>query len=548
MSDLYNLFLKRRALTPAKINNLNRAYNERLQNIDELCDILKTVHDTYASIAIMPDFDCDGIMSSVVGFSAMKSLGFNVNLYEAQSKRGYGISIQDIDDLLAKYPQTQYIITCDVGITCYDAFEYAYSKSIKVLITDHHEEKANKPKPLYCEVIVNPTQLHETYTLDDICGAFVFYQTFMRYAKRFDTANLNNIKALAIFAGIGTVGDMMRIIHQNKVLLRKTVSLMRYLYTKEPKFKNATPAYQNAFFGLRELLLFLHNKGKLSSVNNIDEKFIGWTLVPLLNSLKRMQLSMSVIYQMFFSDDKAKRMQAIETLFNANEIRKKIINLNYNTILKQNNPYAPFIYLSDAPGGILGLLANKLMDRNHVPTFVINENTLSGSGRSVSSFPVIDNLNGTEFNANGHQLAFGIGFKDRAQVERFHKFLTANVDTNQSVANKITSDIVLSDRLENETDGVLNKDDLVNFYQAIQSLRPFGVGFTEPEISVKLHSPLFTILQNKHLKVTSHNVDLISWNSSKQLDSLKEDVVFTGNVSLNVFNGRTKVQLIGKFQ
>lgn len=549
MTDLYSLFLQRRNLTESKINQLKQPTHELLQNIDELGDILKSIHDNGKQITIIPDFDCDGISSAIVGFSGLKQLGFNVNIYTSHPERGYGINKIDIDEILHMYPNTQYLLTCDVGITCYDAFEYAYQKNLKVLLTDHHEEKRNKPKPLFCEVIVNPTQLSETYSLPDICGAHVLWQVLMRYSQRFDKDNFNAIKALNVFAGIGTVGDMMRVIHQNKTLITSAVSLMRRLYNKPINSSDTLhPIYQNAFNGLREFLLFLHEQNKLANENAIDEKFLGWTLVPMLNSVKRMEMSMNVIYRLFFSSDSQTRKKAIVSLFNANEVRKKLVATDFENIVNQDNPFAPYIYFTDAPGGILGLLANKIMSQTDLPTFVVNKHTLSGSGRSVPDFPVIDRLDGSEFSVDGHQLAFGIRFKDYAQIERFYKYLTKAITLEPSAHVRTpNADLTLSSQAA--FDGKLNAHDLLNFYQQIQHLRPFGVGFKEPIVNVILDKADFTVLKNKHLKLNLNGVDMLSWNSAHNLNDLEnaDQIIFNGTLSLNTFRNQNNIQLIGEF-
>lgn len=562
---LTNLFLERRGYTGKYLEDANNGAHQKLKNIDKLCEILNEVHKNHDRIVIMPDFDTDGISAGTM-FAGFCELGFNAGLYPPNSARGYGIHVQDIKDLIKMDPQVKYIITCDVGITCYDAFEYAYQQGLKVLVTDHHEEQENKPKPLRCEVAVDPCLLDETYKQRDICGAFVLWQVLDEYARTYmDSFAQEQIQRLRVFAGIGTVGDMMSIVHENRVLLKDTVTLLRLIYNNgDDSVVKMIPGcfvYKRAFYGLFILLKSFAKNGQLRSSNDLDEKFIGWTIAPTYNSAKRLEMRMNHVFGIFFGQTPEVQQECAELLIQKNDERKVLVaddKLKLDQEYGENlQPYAPFIYLTDAPGGVLGLLANQYEQENQLPTFVINKKTLNGSGRSFSYFPVISALSGTEFSVAGHQEAFGIGFKNMAQVARFYDYLVANVlPLAQHAIRNVKDDcdltLALNSDVNHKYDYLLNIDEASDFHRDTTNLKPFGAGFPEPKIRISFKSSDARFLtmgsKQNHLKIILPNsLQLIAWKKASMKDKLEnEDTVsFNGDFSFNHFRGQTTLQMIG---
>lgn len=560
---LFDLFLKRRNYTQDFLRSLNDAQHQKLLNIDKIADILKQIHDEKQHIVIMPDFDADGIDAGIVGMSGLSQLGFYVNLYYPHPEQGYGIMPRDIDRVLKSWPDTKYIITCDVGITCYEAFRYAAEKGIKILVTDHHEEQRIKPQPLICETIVNPCQLAETYKLREICGAYVFWQILDNYAKRYAENQVNMINAIRVFAGIGTIGDMMPLVHENRKLVQDAVKMLKFLYQIDPQqlrefLANANPVYQQAFFGLKSLLDELRKASRIRTLDDVNEKLIGWTIVPMYNSVKRLGLKMELVFGIFFNINTDEQQKNAKTLIAANDQRKTMVK-QYMAIIdamtqQHKQPWAPFIYIIDAPGGVLGLLANKLMRRSNLPTFVINNQTLSGSGRSKKYFPVITALTGTEFHVAGHEEAFGIMFDDLNQINRFYNYLQKKVLPLAEKAaydnrNNKNYDLLLGSG-NAKGDAALDINDAMDFYEQVQGLRPFGVGLPEPKISIDFNSARVYTMgdQHQHLKIIlPEHLQMIAWNQANAKDKIEQGEIstFTGNLSVNEFNGRKSLQLIG---
>lgn len=581
MQYLTNLFLNRRGYTPEYLTQINDPRHPDLMNLNKLCGILKTVHDSKARIVIMPDFDTDGISAATVGFAGMAQMGFNVALYAPLPAHGYGIRVSDIQNVINSWPDVKYIITCDVGITCYDAFEYANKKGLHVLVTDHHDELKEKPKPLICDVIVNPCQLNETYPLKGICGAHVFYQVLVRYSQMYtDNITQNLINALNVFAGIGTIGDMMPLLKENRQLVKDTVRMLHYLYENDDLAESFPPqavlTYRRAFIGLKILLQQFHRHGKLLSEDALDEKWLGWTLVPTYNSAKRLSLSMTKVFSIFFNANSQVQADCSDYLIEANDTRKRktreYMDEIVNQIENKQQPWYPFAYVTEASGGFAGLIANQLMQKTGMPTFVFNKDTLSGSGRSPEFFPIImgngenifDRYGIHEFNINGHPTAFGINFKDINQINRFYDYFIKlflpiiekeqkKIQEAQAQGTGSNADLLLSSRgIDRRNDAFIDLNNDMGFYKDTNMLKPFGQDFAEPLIEIEFNpqaSQIYTMGKEKqHLKIiTPEGLQMISWNSADLKNDLlnKSDVHFSGNFSVNKFRGRENLQMIG---
>lgn len=575
---LTELFLNRRGYSYQYMQRIDDAQHQKLKNIEQMVSVLHGIHERHEKIVIMPDFDTDGIDAGVIGFAGLSELGFNVGLYRPDPTNGYGIKVEDIQKVLQQFPDAKYIISCDVGITCYDAFFYAYQHGLKVLVTDHHEEMEVKkpaeytengqtiigPKKLMCECKVDPCLLDETYKLRDICGAFVFWQILTEYARVY--ANIltqDQISMLCLFAGMGTIGDMEPLVHENRDVVKKAISMMRFIYDDDQpaimKSIQGSEPFKAAFRGFYYLLDALKHDKKLMHSDDLDEKYMAWTLSPMFNSIKRMGESMDIIFGLFLADADTQQQLAQKVLA-INEQRKIKVAEYYQAVIdsKKNKqqPYDPFIFFSKAPGRIIGLLANKIEEDTHLPTFAINEETLAGSGRSYSYFPVIDELKDTEFTVMGHQQAFGIQFKDHAQIKRFYDYLNQNVLPKAIKYNsQVKDDCDLTLALE-EDDGrydfLLNVEQASQFHQDMLNLRPFGAGFAVPKVRILFNTQNVRMVtmgsEKQHLKIILPNgLQLISWKNAKLLDTIQKQKVasFTGDFDFNFFNGQRNLQLIG---
>ena len=534
----------------------NSAYDE-LKDIDKLCVELKEIHDEGKVLTVYPDFDTDGICSGVNGLAGFSELGFKVNLYVPEASEGYGILPEQIDDLLVRFPDTNAIITCDTGITAYDAAVRCKERGITLLITDHH----NQQKHIDAEIVVNPMRLDETYSHPKICGAFVLYQVLARYAELYcNNFQQEQIRRLRVFAGIGTISDTMPVLYENRQLVRDAIDICKYVYGNgDEDCVNAiegTPAYRSAFKGLYNILKVYDEFGAIKNENSIDETFFGFTLAPALNSAKRLDKDMTIAFGTFFAPNSyecAKYMRAW------NEERKQLVAQMIKDIDASSQPYAPYVYISNAKSGILGLLAMSLMNRTGVPTFVVQDegpdfkgtNRYHGSGRSPEWFDCAKSLESV-MTCSGHDFAFGCGIANETDLKRVFNILSVEVPPLFEEFGHVepVADFVIATDLSGDTG--IDLPLFSNFLEEIEHYRPFGKDFPAPVIKLCFNSrdsKWFTLKDGLHLKIALPlNFNILCWNQGYLVDQSKsfDNFVVYGNLEFSEFRGERFIQFVGK--
>lgn len=409
--DLLKLVLERRGLDWSRYMEMSNDAHAELLDVDKMADELDTIYKNKEKIVILPDFDMDGVMSGVVLHAGLSEMGFDSELFIPSSTQGYGFGPSDIDRLIQEHVGVKAVITCDVGISAFAGIQRAKEMGLKVLVTDHHVPQAGY---LEADVAVNPNRADDTYANKAICGAHVAWQVLDYYVrhKREDWVLTQNIEHLRVFAGIGTVSDMMTLVHENRQLVNDSVTISRLLlgYDNEtgkvsieapvvPQFfRNLyanSDVYKRAFLGLSRFYYHYarQEKARILTKRDITSIFYGFYVAPVFNALKRLGGDMWHAFGVFF-DTAQEQQKHIDVLFETNERRKELVEDYMNTLRTEcangQQPLAPYIYTSKAPAGIVGLLATRLIGESGVPTLVLSGNDMDGyhgSGRSPEWYP-----------------------------------------------------------------------------------------------------------------------------------------------------------------
>lgn len=546
-------FLERRGYTEHALAELNDGVHANLLDIHSLACELKTIHDEQKLLVILPDFDMDGISAGTEGFAGFTELGFRVALFRPDPADGYGFTPETICRLKDEFPDVHAILTCDTGITCYAGVAAAQAMGIRVFVTDHHAQQDIR---LCADVIVNPNRLDETYENKGICGAHVLWQVLQYYANTFGTRfEQSQIRRLCVFAGIGTISDSMPLVMENRQLVRDACGICRLLV--EPFFVDnmvGTKAYLRAFRGLHVVLSLFEEMGKISGPDDIDEEFFGYYLAPMFNAAKRMNGDMNVVFGVFFGntpDDDAR------ALYELNERRKATVDQYFRKLSEDDQPYAPYVFISEAPSGILGLLATRVMTNTGDPAFVLAKdgNKYHGSGRTPDWYPAITNLSPEGFYIAGHEHAFGIGVTDARELKSLAVFLDKSVDEARASVtvdeNAFAPDILISTYDANADSGI----DIPLFAEYIREIRdyaPFGPGFEKPRIAFTFHpsdgewTTMGSVKQ--HLKISlPYGFEVLCWNQAGRIGELQhaESVVVWGSLGISEFRGRRTVNFVG---
>ena len=508
MNRLIESIFQNRHYTDEFLKDIDTKTHKAPLYTDELCQSLKVYHDNRYKLVLVVDFDTDGIMCGIEGFAGLAELGFNVSLYFLNVNNGYGFKSADIDRIKLQYPDVRGILTGDVGITCFDGIARAKKLGLDVFVTDHHIPNMAALRYQLADIVVDPMtdvveaqiEDRESDVFGSICGAHVMWKLLHHYAKYYTGVNsaymVSQIDRLRVFAGFGTISDAMPLYYENRELVRDMIDICKAVYPNtsdlvdSQSFINHIPGcdqYRRAFLGLYTLLDVFHEKNAaiFGEQNTIQEDFVGFYLAPTLNSIKRLHMPVEMAYGVFFGPTPRENMIK---LYELNEERKVSVIKHMAEIDEIQQEYAPYIYFTDAVGGLRGLLAQQLMNRhnNEHPVIVVAQNadgSYSGSGRSPSWYKFLEYAVSPNWWAAGHNPSFGFGTGSELGLDELYDFLKTDVDKKRELLlDAIDVAEETPDYIVSMFDDNIHYDlETIDEYLVQKEyLRPFGQGFPKP--------------------------------------------------------------------
>lgn len=589
-SPLVDLVLERRGWSDDYLRRIESDAHDELKDVPAMIEVLERARLERRKVTIAPDFDMDGITSGVLGYAGLSELGFDVELHLPDYRRGHDLRPEDVEEIHARWPQTSVLLTCDGGVNSHEGIAAARARGWTTLVTDHHQELEPGSS---ADVTVNPCRMDETYAHPAICGAHVLHQVLAAYTRRYQPHKQWEIHLLRLFAGIGTVSDVMPVLFENRRVLRDSLAIARMLWAPPPQpygpysrpdpdgidVSRSTllqilsvdahhPVYQRAFTGFALMLKAFAQVEKIRDVDDVDEGFYGFYLAPAMNAPRRTEEPLAKCFEVFTATTHEAMLEAAHEVIAGNERRKELTSHHLAELEESEQPSAPWVYLSDAPKGMLGLLASAMVARNGHPVMVLNHparpgDPVSGSGRAPEWLGIIDTLDPHPgMTAIGHQQACGVRLESAARIDDLVEVLTEATEVALlGVAEQTrVGDLVLGPGPE--CDGPL--EDLQALYEVadtVASLKPFGHGFLEPVVQVVLDPRDLRVRvigsQEQHLRLTTRaGLPCLWWNAAEShhqrlLDLVQEaadrpvePLRFTARLALNTFMDVTRVQVM----
>ena len=326
-----------------------------LKGADKAADILLEKIAGGKWIRIVGDYDIDGVCSTYLLYMALKRLGAKVD-YEIPDriKDGYGINEQIIEAAAADGVDT--VLTCDNGISAVPQMEYARQHGLTVVITDHHDiaQDADGRDILpWASAIVNPKQADCTYPWKEICGAVVAYKLIQILYERAGIP-MSEWEEMLEFAAIATVGDVMRLQDENRIIVKEGLKQI-------PRTKS---------IGLKLLV----EKNNLD-IYNLSAYHIGFVIGPCLNAGGRLQTA-KLALRLLLSRDAAEADALAQELKLLNDQRKDMTAQGLEQAVQQveehfQNDKVLVVYLPDCHESLAGIIAGRLRERYNKPSFVI---------------------------------------------------------------------------------------------------------------------------------------------------------------------------------
>ena len=591
--DLFDRVRERMGWTDQYLKSINNAQHPLLKDIDQMVMALEILRSTDKEITIVPDFDTDGICAGMILYAGLNEIGLTTNLHVPDYHLGHEIQPTVISTVKQQFPNTEAVITCDAGTNSRDALAYANHIGLITLVTDHHVEDIKS----LAHILVNPNRIDETYPNREICGAHVAYQVVERYASLYHPDKLSAITWLKVFAGIGTVADVMSLVYENRDLVREALMFTRLLIaTPEPeptytwvkskyeepdefdgsdipidrtptllamlRSQNHHPVYMRAFEGLSMLLEELG-----TTHERVDEQLYGFSIAPAFNATRRVDGDYRTGFAVFTANTPDEQRAAAQRLVEYNLQRKTQVQKILGEILESDQPWAPYVFPTDALPGMLGLIAQNLMLMHEHPVAVVcihADGSCSGSMRSPTWFPVIEQLSSLQdptIGAQGHEFACGV---HAPSPQALCNALATLVPKRRDEIIAETGVLIHSDPAalvlgtSSDADAPLHEIKAITQYMgAVRELAPFGHGFPAPPVDMVINLATCSIHtmgdQKQHLKIiTPEGVALLWWNRSDLAPLLRKrknsidpaDTMYRLRVTLNLntFAGCTTLQ------
>ena len=438
-----------------------------LKDIDKAVEIISGKIDAGTKMRIIGDYDIDGVTATYILLKGFKRLGANVDTYiPDRVADGYGIH----DHLIKKAMEDgiDTIVTCDNGISASSQITYAKELGMTVVVTDHHEvpftdtEEGRTYILPPADAIINPKQADCTYPNKNICGAVVAMKLVFALYEKYRLPEEEKEDFLEP-AAIATVGDIMDLQGENRILVKE--GLARLPFTKNKGLKALIRA-----IGLED-----------QKITSYD---IGFRLGPCINASGRLDTAMRSL-ALLQSEDEEEAAKLAGDLKALNDSRKALTEKETEEAYKLiessdlKNDRVMVVFLPECHESLAGIIAGRIREKYHKPTFVLTrgEKSLKGSGRSTENYSMYEELvkcDSLLVQYGGHPMAAGLSIEEE-NVEKFRQTLNDNCTlTEEDMIPKIVIDVPMPISYINE-----------ELVEQLSILEPFGKGNTKPLFAQK---------------------------------------------------------------
>jgi single-stranded-DNA-specific exonuclease len=436
--------------------------------IEEVCDRILTVVHRRGRITVHGDYDVDGVSSTAILVSTLRSLGADCDwLIPDRLADGYGLTMGSVQKLRRR--GTDLLITVDCGIGSVEEVAAARATGIDVVVTDHHLPGERLPD---CP-IVHP--IVSEYPFEGLCAAGVAHKLAIALC---DTAGRGAVETVGgrrhpcdtnlDLVALATVADMVPLVGENRRLVREGLRVLR----DSPRV------------GLRALMA-------AASVDpeTIDAGALGFRLAPRINAAGRLYRADAGV-ELMLTEDAARATAIAEELDRANGERRWAEQKVVRAAEKARSALPPS--LADAPAlvlagegwhpGVVGIAASRMVERHYRPTVLLSVDgqRAKGSARSIAGFDLVAALgkcDGHLVRYGGHRAAAGLEL-EAGNLDAFREAFIAHAASAIDPA-----DLVRMEQLDALV-GVGRDGIGMDLARQLESLGPFGMGNPGPRLLV----------------------------------------------------------------
>ena len=511
-----------------------------LQGVQQAAQLLADAIASDQRLCIVADYDCDGATACAVAVRGLRLLGARHVDYLVPDRVVDGYGLTPPIARRVKERGADLLITVDNGIASCEGVAQAKALGLAVLVTDHHLPGAELPQ---ADAIVNPNQPGCTFPSKSIAGVGVMFYVLMQLRAElrqrgvFDAAQQPRLEPLLPLVALGTVADVVRLDTNNRRLVAQGLKRIR---------AGQMPP------GIAALLRVAGRQAPLATTFDF-----GFALGPRINAAGRLA-DMTLGIECLLTDDAAHADHLAQQLDAINRERREIEGgMREQALLlaedlfgaQDEPPPAVSVFDPDFHEGVVGIVASRIKDKLHRPTFVFaasgapgKEHELKGSGRSIAGFHLRDALDlvakrhpGVLLRFGGHAMAAGC----TVPAERFADFEQALAQ----VAREWLDAATLTRRLE--TDGPLapewRRADLADTLQR----EVWGQGFAPPVFSEEVDILSQRLVGERHLSLKlRHRGEPVDGIWFGRTEPLPARALLAWRLDVNEWRGERKVQFV----
>lgn len=434
-----------------------------LKDMDRAAALILEKIGEGAPIRIVGDYDIDGVCSTYLLYKGISRCGGKVSYQIPERIRdGYGINESIIRKADADGVDT--IVTCDNGIAALGEISLAKELGMTVVVTDHHEVPlgADGAQVLpAADAVVNPKQEGCEYPFKEICGGVVAYK-LVQVLYELAGVPAREWEDLLEFAAIATVGDVMKLQDENRIIVRWGLRQM-------PRSRS---------LGLKALV-----EACGLDIHALTAYHIGFVIGPCLNASGRLQTARLALELLLCEQETAARVMA-EELKALNEERKTMTQEGVEEALLQvesqwEQDRVLVVFLPDCHESLAGIIAGRVREAWNRPTFVLtrSEGCVKGSGRSIEAYHMYQALCGAQdllLKFGGHHMAAGFSLREE-DVDGFRRRLNEQAQLQpEDFVSKVWIDVAMP--LEYISEKLVAE---------LKILEPFGQGNEKPQFAQK---------------------------------------------------------------
>ncbi len=486
-------------------------------------------------IIVYGDYDVDGVTSAALMSHVLTRLGGHVSCFlPSRMEEGYGLNAETVERWCVSAHKPGLIVTTDCGSGAHEAALAAMKAGVDIVVTDHHEVGPNGPAPVVA--VVNP-KLGSDPQARCLSGVGVAFKVCHALLKRGRdqkeaSAMTLDLREYLDLVAMGTVSDMVPMVHENRILVRHGLSQLN----------------RRERLGVRILAEEAGATGELGTYH------VGFVLGPRMNAAGRMGKADHAL-ELLLTDDAVKARELALFLNSANQDRKQVESeIMEEAVRRIDAVFDPEIHYGIVVGeigwhvGVVGIVASRLVSKYGRPAIVVgfDENGVGrGSCRSIEGFDLLGGLMECSEYLNrhgGHEMAAGLEIQ-HGVFKPFQKAFS-------EVCAKGLKGRDLSRTLDLDSWVALAEVLDPKFLEVISRMGPFGEGNAEPVWGMRsvqlVGAP--RVLKDAHLKMRvglgADVCDVIGFKMAGRLAELTEgpvDLAF--NLRANTYMNRTTLQM-----